>query len=77
VVEELVGADVGCVGVVDGCRAEDELDELPVAAASTSKSELCHHTGMPSPNMVKVVVLATTVVVLGVLASVENQVSSF
>ena len=77
VVEELVDVGVGCVGVVDGCIAEDEVDELLVVVASTSKSELCHHTGMPSPYMVKVDVLATTVVVLGILASVENQVLSF
>ena len=77
VVKELVGIDVGCVGVVDGCIAEDELDELPIAAVSTSKSDFCHHTGTPSPHMVKGVASAVTVVVSGVLASVENQVLSF
>lgn len=51
VVVELVDVDVGCVEVVDGCVAVDELDKLSVAAANTFKSELCHHTGMPSPYM--------------------------
>jgi hypothetical protein len=49
VAEEFVGVEVGCVEVVDGCVAVDELDKLPVAAANTFKSELCHHTGMPFP----------------------------
>jgi hypothetical protein len=48
---ELIGVDVGFVRVAEGCVGVDELDELSVAAANTAESELCHHTGMPSPCM--------------------------
>jgi hypothetical protein len=41
----------GCVEVGDGCEVVGELETLSVVEANAFKSELCHHTGMPSPNM--------------------------
>ena len=48
-VEELVVVGVVYVGMEDGRVVVGELDKLFVASANAAKSELCHHTGMPSP----------------------------
>lgn len=43
-------------GVEDVVVGEEEADEFvvvvdcPVAAANAARSELCHHTGIPSPS---------------------------
>lgn len=48
----LVGVDVGFIEVVDGSVAAVEAGEILVAAKRLLESELCHHTGIPSPYIV-------------------------
>jgi hypothetical protein len=66
----LVPIDVGVVAEIDDCVVVVELKEaVRVAEENASRSELCHHTGIPSPYINKLL----TIVVYGVLGSVETQ----
>jgi hypothetical protein len=64
-------------GVEDVVVGEEEVGEFvvvgrSVAAANAARSELCHHTGIPSPQIPKVG-LAIAVVVVAEFPSVEYQ----
>jgi len=61
-VDELEDEDVNCFEVEDCC---DEIVDVP---ASAGKSELCHHTGMPDPN-----ILYSPVTVVKLAKLVEYQ----
>jgi hypothetical protein len=69
-VGELVPVDCGVIVEIDDCAAVGGLEEdVRVAEENAFRSVLCHHTGIPSPNITKLV----AVVVYGVLGSMENQ----
>jgi hypothetical protein len=60
---------VVCVGAeVDDCVVAVKLEDLRVAEGNNFRSELCHHTGIPSPYIVKLV----NVVVYGVFECVHE-----
>jgi len=65
VVPDVVAVVDGCV-VIDGCVVVAEVGD----AVNAFRSELCHHTGIPSPNIVYPPVGTATVSVLRVPAVV-------